>query len=172
MTWIQHKWTPERDRQLAEILKAGASFKICGIKLGGFEHTRDNGRNACIGRARRLGLLGQPRKPARPKPPPKPRAPRKHPDLSRYYSAKAERAIAILAQIKLPPEPAALQCTLADLPETGCHWPVTEDSPFLFCGAEQRPDSSYCTHHFMRSIRQFEPEISTATRALNRAKAA
>ena len=60
---------------------------------------------------------------------------------------------------KKPPSPSALNviepsldmrpCSLLELNETDCHWPLGEvhEVAVLFCGASKEPVSPYCGHH-------------------------
>jgi GcrA cell cycle regulator len=60
---------------------------------------------------------------------------------------------------KKPPSPSALNviepplgmrpCSLLELNETDCHWPLGEahEVAVLFCGASKGPGFPYCGHH-------------------------
>ena len=37
--------------------------------------------------------------------------------------------------------------SLLQLEECQCRFPITNDTPFLFCGRKKRPGSSYCQRH-------------------------
>jgi hypothetical protein len=41
---------------------------------------------------------------------------------------------------------------LIDLRDGMCKWPVSENSPFLFCGAPSVDGKSYCQHHLNWSV--------------------
>jgi hypothetical protein len=44
-------------------------------------------------------------------------------------------------------------CTLLDLPDNGCRWPVKgEGINTLFCAAERFGRHSYCEHHHRMSL--------------------
>lgn len=51
-------WTEERVAELRRLWAEGWSAGNIAKRLGGFEHTRDGGRRAVMGKANRLGLLG------------------------------------------------------------------------------------------------------------------
>ncbi len=150
MSWINHRWSRERDellRQLRERPKP-KSYSLCARTLGGFEHTKDGGRSAIAGRVRRLniaktGIFTE--------------------QVTRTYTKprarRPKRVIPMSSSGDLIKIETPLRCTLEDVPDKCCHWPVTDDSPFLFCGVPRCDEHPrYCAYHFFRSIRKSEPE--------------
>lgn len=97
-------------------------------------------RNVVIGAAARhgvkLGYMGR-----------RPRAPQiqKH---RTGLSFRADRKIPTSKPvIPMAPEPDARNLTVLELKRNDCRWPVTADSPYLFCGHPKADGSSYCAHH-------------------------
>jgi len=62
--------------------------------------------------------------------------------------------------------PGTTPVTLEALSRTGCRWPIGEDAPFLFCGCEAAPGSSYCPTHKHRSTGKGTTGERQATRSL------
>jgi GcrA cell cycle regulator len=142
-------WTPEREAALTKLWNAGLTGDQIAARLGGVS------RNAAIAKARRLGL-------------------ERSPATSEYNrsvngkkAAAANRAkSAFPVRDPVPPAPLpitppiapdAKPITLWDISSNTCCWPVTDDSPFLFCGDPRDPrsgkhDRGYCTEHWLRSI--------------------
>ncbi len=130
-------WDSARVDLLKQLWADGLSASQIAEKLG--EVTR----NAVIGKVHRLGLSGR-RQPRRTSPrrdragrvemrKPAPRAPR--------YTVTPER---------LPPAPAALMLSVAQLAAETCHWPFGDPllPGFGFCGVRTAPGHRpYCAHH-------------------------
>lgn len=111
-------------------------------------------RNAVLGKAHRLGLLGQDR-------------PMKAEMVKARYSrivpavkkkAKAVKVVPIapIAPIApLPPTPAddRVRVTLADLEQHHCRWPVGDpkEAGFGFCGLSRVLGAPYCADHMRRA---------------------
>jgi hypothetical protein len=129
-------------------------------------------RNACIGKARRLGLDTAPRVVV-PKAEPAPRKP---------AAPKVRKAVPILPVKAKPeyvegpdaapspayrgsppiltnmppiePEPAGPGILLQDLESHHCRWPVNDGNPFRFCGQRKAPGLlSYCSAHLKMHYR-------------------
>lgn len=153
--WI---WTPEREQQLRDMWdKQGLpASQICAI-LG-------VSRSAICAKVARLRLSKRRGSTPRPK-----FVERKSPHKASAYHprAKAEKPMTIkpkLLAVPLPgdtrrlhgeawqPLPGTTPVPLAEL-ETGmCKWPVTEGSPFLFCGAATAEGKPYCAHHHALAV--------------------
>lgn len=148
---IKTTWTPERDAELVDLAKAAKSSTDIADILG-------ISRNAVVGRLNRLRikgvegarLKGRPfilkplgkrhgppnresapilkLKPVKAAPPPKPKPPERH-------SA----------------EPAPLNLRVWEIPDNGCHWPVNDGGPYLFCGHVRSGHPVYCSHHAPRA---------------------
>jgi hypothetical protein len=93
-------------------------------------------KNACIGKARRLGLAVR----ARVAPP----LPRKG-----QRRDKPRRIPAVLPGWRIEPPalpPAAGKITIYQLKDGVCHFPHGEAPPYIYCGATARR-GSWCPHH-------------------------
>lgn len=143
-------WTTEREELLRKLWaeKPFKSHTLIARTMGGFEHTRDGGRCAISGKANRMRLPLRGRDTVRATQRRAPRGPTR-------VQRRVKRAVRLLATIGIPPVLSGLECDFGDLQSGSCRWVVTDDKPFLFCGAPKDPESSYCTHHFMRSLRKF-----------------
>lgn len=140
---------PQWDKRAVALLRQrhaeGVPFSAIAEEIG-------NGmtKNACIGKARRLGLPDRvqgkhpfPRSPHRPKP----------------------RARQMTVQRKIPSAPAqappSRNIALMDLGNGFCRWPVTEYPPHLFCGNSTVIEESYCPyHHWLAHNRSHDRELA------------
>lgn len=130
-TLDKFSWTTERVDQLKLLAAARMSASQIGLAL-------DITRNAVIGKANRIGVLINS---ASPKNAPRPARPVR---INRFVAKP--RVLAPTTPVVLEaPEP--LGKTLLQLKARDCRFPVTDDSPFLFCGHPQDAVSSYCPHH-------------------------
>lgn len=146
-------WTEARVEKFKALHNEGLSFSQIAAELGGFSHTSDHGRSACIGKANRLGLEARARNPQ-----PRVRVVRETvPYAIRRLEAKRTQAL----EKALAPEPASAPeifttahlCTIADLTNETCRWPTWDDTTQgekFYCGT---PDADfavgrvYCGHH-------------------------
>lgn len=62
--------------------------------------------------------------------------------------------------------PGTVPVSMDDLGRTSCRWPIGEDAPFMFCGCEAAPGSSYCPTHKHRAAGKGTGEERRATRNL------
>jgi GcrA cell cycle regulator len=130
-------------------------------ELGVFDHCKDKGRNAVIGKAHRLDLAARPARPrrAQPLPPPKPYRPagtdadRAKRIFARQRSLKAEAVISI--EVLGIPEPPSLRLPLAALSGEMCRWPHGEPKTpeFSFCGCKSFNGLPYCEYHSRKAYR-------------------
>lgn len=153
-------WTDERVELLKKLWSEGLSASQIASELG--EVTR----NAVIGKVHRLGLSGR-TKAATPAPA-RPRTEAKRPD--RPEAARPQRPATIgntaLAQeLDEAPEeapapapapavqdnvvPMGQRCTIMNLTESTCRWPLGEPGTesFHFCGGKANPGMPYCQTH-------------------------
>ncbi len=109
-----------------------------GIKLS---------KNACIGKARRLGLAQR-----------APGTPRTPTQRRRHDAAKKDRTVNTPElkaapinpgwTIELPVLPAASgRITIFQLEQGVCHFPFGERPPYAYCGNTTRRGVPYCPHH-------------------------
>ncbi|MGA0563143.1 GcrA family cell cycle regulator [Ancylobacter sp. VNQ12] len=147
-------WTDERVELLKKLWSEGLSASQIAAELGGVT------RNAVIGKVHRLGLSGRAKAIAAPAP--RPRKPR--PTASSPASRPMVQGNTALAQVIRPvmePEPEELpdpvsnvvamaeRCTILDLTEFTCRWPVGEPgkSDFFYCGSRTKTGLPYCAFH-------------------------
>lgn len=149
-------WNDERVELLKKLWSEGLSASQIASELG--EVTR----NAVIGKVHRLGLSG------RAKAAPAPVRPRTKASRPEGQEARPHRPATIgntaLAQEpeEAPEEapapapettatvlPMAQRCTIMNLTESTCRWPMGEPGTesFHFCGGKSNPGMPYCAHH-------------------------
>ena len=112
------------------------SFDVIAEELS-VEFRTEVSKNACIGKARRMGLPQRRRKSI-------PRATRK-----RALELRPPEAVpCVLPRWKVidaPPAPGG-HITLFQLTDNRCHWPHGDRAPYLFCGAPTA-GKTYCAYH-------------------------
>lgn len=127
-------WTHERSSALERMKADGFTFSMIAAELGGVT------RNACIGKAHRMGLLGKP--PGRPKQTMR-KTPKRVAPVDRLKSLNLEPEIT-----DLPPDQPPDACTLAALTDETCRWPLgTPAHDMLYCGSPHHAPFPYCTRH-------------------------
>ena len=114
-------------------------------------------RNAVIGKLKRLGLQGGGTGHGGPRPGAGPPSKRRavHGGLSVRGATfnppyVGQPAMEKTNQPETPPPASALQCSILDLTNETCRFPVTDDSPWLFCGAPEADLNTgvpYCPYH-------------------------
>lgn len=148
-------WTDERVELLKRLWGEGLSASQIAGQLG--EVTR----NAVIGKVHRLGLSGRAKAPApaaaRPRKDREGAEQRPQRPLTQGNTAlaaapdEAPEAAPAPAPETLPDNVVALgqRCTIMNLTETTCRWPVGEPGTesFHFCGGKCNPGAPYCAHH-------------------------
>jgi GcrA cell cycle regulator len=146
-------WNPERVEQLRNFVGAGLTCSQIAAEIGVT-------RNAVIGKIHRLGL-GPGRPAATPGRPCPPRLRRRPLSLQRQFlklvSAQTPRAADGTALEAVPIE-SAQRCSLLELAQGKCRWPVADDggsgaADFKFCGNEAAAGFSYCAGHARMAYR-------------------
>jgi GcrA cell cycle regulator len=147
-------WTDERVELLKKLWADGLSASQIAGELGGIT------RNAVIGKVHRLGLSGRAKAPssalARPR---KLRAP----SAALRMARPAVRGNTALArampayELDIAPEPELLEnivpigqrCTLLELSDSKCRWPIGDPGTpeFFFCGGKPVGELPYCAYH-------------------------
>lgn len=164
-------WAPEHSDALREHIALGISFAEAARRINakfGTSYTR----NAALGRAKRMGLVG----------PQKPQAPPSivPPGLERPYDLRVTRRKAKDLPWPVPKlgkaEPTKLRCvaieprrlSLIELERGDCRYPYggdEEGEAITFCGHPRRAGSSYCTPHFHLSQDPIVPPERTVSAA-------
>ncbi|MEW6256150.1 MAG: GcrA family cell cycle regulator [Pseudomonadota bacterium] len=150
-------WNDERVELLKRLWGEGLSASQIAAELGGIT------RNAVIGKVHRLGLSGRVKSatPARPRktrteaPAPTTRPAHRPATIGNTALAPAFEALVESAPAPAPEPvannvvPLAQRCTIMNLTESTCRWPVGEPgtSGFYFCGARSATGMPYCTQH-------------------------
>jgi hypothetical protein len=145
-------WPAERDQELVRLHEKGVSFREMAALLGVT-------RNACIGKAARMGLG---KRATRPKTshfvqPSKHKMAdcgkmgamimRMNKKLRGNSSRDARREAPCPPQESLPPQLPPPEHYVSFAEVTGCRWPHGEGEHKRFCNAERKPESSYCPQH-------------------------
>jgi GcrA cell cycle regulator len=164
-------WAPEHSDALRDFLAKGMSFSEAAQAINSRFNTSYS-RSAALGRARRLRLEADRRKPSMPT---KPVDLHDIPELP----PNASRTAALLwpAPVFKEIKPVKLRCvaieprhlSLVELEIGDCRYPYggdEEGEAITFCGHPRRPGSSYCTPHFHLSRNPVMPPeraVSTVT---------
>ena len=139
-------WTPEGDKLLTELVMLGLSHSQISARLKS-DLGESRSRNACIGRAMRLGLAGKAPKRDRVAAQPKIRAYTTKPLRSAPSPMRPDAPADIGSEISgagLPITVAAK--TLLELERGDCRFPVGEATgeDLRYCGARAEDGQSYC----------------------------
>lgn len=134
-------WTPQKDADLIRQRKEHVPFSVIAQAL-------DMTRNACIGRARRLGLVDD--RPARLID----FRPKRGRVLNATQKINRARSDAKKGRPRFKPEPIPdlpisayfRGVTLLDLEPGQCRYPQGDAPTILFCGEPVVPDTSWCKH--------------------------
>jgi GcrA cell cycle regulator len=153
----QTSWPPEHSdalrKHLAERLAFSEIAKAINLKFN-TAYTR----NATIGRAKRMGLVGS----DRPQPLVQAVPPRLEQIVKPQQAGFGPAALRRPATILKVQEPPKLRCaeveprhlSLIELERGDCHYPYggdEEGEAITFCGHPRQPGSSYCAPHFQLS---------------------
>ncbi len=146
-------WNPERVEQLRNFVGAGLTCSQIAAEIGVT-------RNAVIGKIHRLGL-GPGRPAAAPGRTCPPRLRRRPLSLQRQFlklvAAQSPNAADGTA-LEAAPIESAQRCSLLELAQGKCRWPVADDGAsgaanFTFCGNEAAAGFSYCAGHARMAYR-------------------
>ena len=144
-------WTDERVELLKKLWADGLSASQIAAELGGIT------RNAVIGKVHRLGLSGRAKSPSSASP--RPRKPRQPHMMRVRPSMRGNTALAhaYAYDTDSEPEPELIEniipigqrCTLLELNEEKCHWPIGDPGQpdFFFCGGKTNTGTPYCGYH-------------------------
>ena len=144
-------WTDERVKLLKKLWSDGLSASQIAAELGGIT------RNAVIGKVHRLGLSGRAKSASSASP--RQRKPRSSTHMLRIgrNAIRGNTALAPQYETDLEPEaemieniiPLGQRCTLLELNESKCRWPIGDPgSPeFFFCGGNTISGLPYCAYH-------------------------
>jgi GcrA cell cycle regulator len=146
-------WNDERVELLKRLWSEGLSASQIAGELGGIT------RNAVIGKVHRLGLSGRAKAPSSSVP--RPRKPRAASQMFRPARPMVRGNTALAAQpnydYDVEPEvefvenviPIGQRCTLLELNDEKCHWPVGDPGQpdFYFCGGKTNTGTPYCGYH-------------------------
>lgn len=146
MSLYRSMWAPEDDARLRELVALGKPFSIAAELLS-------RTRNACIGRAHRLGLVCELRQKVT-----RPQLRRRVEPLPEHAEVIEPEEIEALfeqPEVELLPD---VQIDGLDILSIGfrqCRWPVA-DAPVIggviFCGCGTSAASSYCDAHARKSV--------------------
>jgi GcrA cell cycle regulator len=148
-------WTDERVELLKKLWADGLSASQIAAELGGVT------RNAVIGKVHRLGLSGRAKAPSSSVP--RPRKPRPAAQMIRVSRpvARGNTALAhdALVAYEIESEPVSeplenivpigQRCTLLELSDAKCRWPIGDPgtADFFFCGGRPAGEAPYCAYH-------------------------
>jgi GcrA cell cycle regulator len=127
-------WTDQHVERLKQLNADGLSRSQIAGQLGeGFT------RNSVIGKLHRLGIDG----------PPRSSKPRYKPASRRKRKPAKPRFIPIIEIVHDGQELDSYPCSLQELSDNTCRWPMGEPSEagFHFCGGVPQSGSSYCASH-------------------------
>jgi GcrA cell cycle regulator len=155
-------WPSERSERLAGLVAAGhLSYSQIAAVLSA-EFGTAYSRNACIGRAGRMGLSNPfPVKAVKKEPVPRPPRPKRSSSARRIRSAPAAEEVKLRC-VEIVPR----LISLIDLEPDDCRYPYG-DTSILFCGHPRHGAQSYCAPH--HSITQYQArKITEADHELRR----
>ncbi|GLK85221.1 GcrA family cell cycle regulator [Ancylobacter defluvii] len=148
-------WTDERVELLKKLWSEGLSASQIAAELGGVT------RNAVIGKVHRLGLSGRAKAAAAPAPRPRKPRPAVVASAPARPMVSGNNALAPVMRPVIEPEPVEMpdpvanvipmaeRCTILDLTEFTCRWPVGEPGKgdFYYCGSRTKTGLPYCSYH-------------------------
>ena len=129
-------WSDEDIALLVDYVESGRSSGDCAAMI-------DRSRNACIGKALRLGLrFHSQTRGTNHKPRQRPTQPRTQAPILPVCITPDEKPLPLYE----PPAPGD-RLSVLDLSDKTCKWPLTDGRPHEFCGARPIPGKPYCEHH-------------------------
>lgn len=148
-------WSEERVELLKKLWSDGLSASQIAGELGGIT------RNAVIGKVHRLGLSGRAKAPSSAAPRPRRARPAAHQMRIARPAMRGNTALARHAypvyELEPEPEPQPLEnivpigqrCSLLDLSDAKCRWPIGDPgaNDFFFCGGKPLSELPYCAYH-------------------------
>jgi GcrA cell cycle regulator len=147
-------WTDERVELLKKLWADGLSASRIAAELGGVS------RNSVIGKVHRLGLSGRAKSTSASVPRQrKPRVHHQHMMRIARPGVRGNTALAPLPVYETDLEPVAQvienivpigqRCTILELTESTCRWPIGDPSAgdFFFCGGKTIEGLPYCGYH-------------------------
>lgn len=148
-------WTDERVELLKKLWSDGLSASQIAAELGGVT------RNAVIGKVHRLGLSGRAKALAPSAPRPRKPRPASNGAAHARPMVHGNTALAPVIRPVIEPEPEEIldpvanvipmadRCTILDLTEFTCRWPVGEPgkADFFYCGSRTKTGLPYCAYH-------------------------
>ena len=136
---IEPTWTPERVELLKSYFEAGLSCRDIAVNIG-------VSRNAVIGKLSRLNLTHAT--------PDERRARRKKSTVPTAHKTTAKQQLQLLQAVYEQPDGAmpivsANSCSLLELSEQRCRWPISTPGAddFCFCGNTPLGGMPYCSGH-------------------------
>lgn len=154
-------WTEQRVERLKVLYADGLSASQIAADLGGIT------RNAAIGKAHRLGLVPKGR--GRNQHTERVRKPRRTPGRTDAQRVSRAKGLALAFELKQEPEPEIIdsiipvhqRCTLLELTEDTCRWPIGDpgSADFYFCGGPPITGSPYCGYHTRVAYRPVESRV-------------
>jgi GcrA cell cycle regulator len=143
------KWTNDRVELLKELWNDGRSARQIAAQLG------DASRNSVIGKVHRLGLSGGGKRPAAALPRPRERRSERTKMRILRPVVRGNTALAAMHEFESEPQitenivPIGQRCTILELGESKCRWPIgNPDAPdFFFCGGKTIAGLPYCGYH-------------------------
>ncbi|WGR91895.1 GcrA family cell cycle regulator [Bradyrhizobium sp. ISRA443] len=139
MIAIEPTWTPERVEQLKSYFAAGLSCRDIAVNIG-------VSRNAVIGKLSRLNLT---------RTTPEERRARRKKSARAASRATAKRQLQMLQSVyQQPADDAPVvstnSCSLFELSEQRCRWPISTPGAddFCFCGNTPLGGMPYCAGHY------------------------
>jgi GcrA cell cycle regulator len=149
---VAMNWTDDRVELLKRLWSEGLSASQIAGELGGIS------RNSVIGKVHRLGLSGRAKSPASAVP--RQRKPRAHAHMIRIpRGVRGNTALApmLAYETEVEPEPQLIdnvvpinqRCSILELNDSKCHWPIGDPSSadFFFCGGRAVEGLPYCGFH-------------------------